>query len=70
MVEQAIKPEVFINRIDFEHFRIILAIGREKTRNKTNAGNAWKGKGEVKAVAPLQQREKGRGEDKMFQLLR
>lgn len=26
-MEQAIKPEVLVNRMDFEHFRIILAIG-------------------------------------------
>lgn len=25
-MEQAIKPEVLVNRMDFEHFRIILAI--------------------------------------------
>lgn len=32
VVEQAIKPEVLVNRIDFEHLIIILAIKRETTQ--------------------------------------
>lgn len=37
LVEQAIKPEVLVNRIDFEHFRILESGGEKTKPNQTPA---------------------------------